>query len=177
MKINSFFFSIACVILTQCTISMTAMAQNTDNYQIPKLSFDETQKQVNIVYVEDKLTIANKEIFLAYYDEATLKKIIKSAITDVNGVVSFLIPSSENGASVPFYFAFKETDFAKHKFALRIPSTTTYNKGGEDTVTLTVDKKFYFKFHDPIQLINFPQEGAKSGNGGDVITGGGLSLR
>jgi hypothetical protein len=177
MKNNSFFFSIACVILIQFTMTMPSSAQNTDNYQIPKLTFDETQKQINIVYVEDKMPIANKEIFLAYYDEATLKKIIKTAITDVNGVVSFLIPSSENGASVPFYFGYKETDFAKHKFALRIPSTTTYNKGGEDTITLTVDKKYYFKFHDPIQLINFPQEGAKSGNGGDIITGGGLTLR
>jgi len=140
-------------------------------------SFNETQKQVNIVYIDNKIPVGNKVIYLAYYDEATLKKNIISATTDDHGVVSFLIPSTADAGSVPFYFAYKETDFTKHKFAIRIPSTKIYAKAGEETITLNVDKKYYFNFHDPLQLINFPKDGSKADNGGDVITGGGFCLR
>jgi len=171
------FFTIVFVILAQYAMTQIASAQNTNDTLIQKLSFNETQKQVNIVYADNKIPVGNIVIYLAYYDEATLKKNIISATTDDQGVVSFLIPSTADAGSVPFYFAYKETDFAKHKFALRIPSKKFSAKAGEEIITMYVDKKYFFKFHAPLQLINFPVDGSKTGNGGDIITGGVLGLR
>jgi hypothetical protein len=118
MKNYFLFFTIAFVIFAQCSMIKIASAQNTNDTIIQKLSFNETQKQVNIVYEDDKIPVGNKVIYLAYYDEATLKQIVISATTDDHGVASFLIPSTADAGSVPFYFAYKRTDFTKHKFAV-----------------------------------------------------------
>jgi hypothetical protein len=144
---------------------------------IADLPMNADQKQVNLVYLVNWGPVANKEFFLAYYDETKLKRIIASEITDANGIVSFIIPASKDSSSAPFYFSYEINDFAHNKFALRIPSAKETAKAGEKSVTLIVYDGYSFEFHDCIQLIGFPQNGAQTGNGGDVLTGGKFSLR
>jgi hypothetical protein len=148
-----------------------------NNVLVQQLQLTDNQKQVNIEYLENRVPISNKEIFLAYYDETRLKKIVISSKTDDKGIVSFIIPCAKDSGSVPFYFSYNKTDFAGHRFALRIPSISDYKQGGEKTITLKVDKKYYFEFQDAVQLINFPQDGTRTSNGGDIIGKGSFSLR
>ena len=112
-------------------------------------------KIINIIYGEENTTYPGEEVFLAYYDETLLMKIVHSAKTNQNGVASFIIPSSKNSGSYVFYFSDSRIDFIGNKMAFRIIH-------GEKAITLKINKEHSVKLLDgDLQVIKFPNDGNK----------------
>jgi hypothetical protein len=163
----------------QCTPPQAVREISPNKVFIQQVQLAENQKQVNFVYYENQIPTANKVIYLAYYDESTLKRIILTGRSDINGIATFLIPSIKNSGSAPFYFSFNNTDYSGNNFAVRIAPKSVYEKAGEQVITLKVDKSYHIELQDAgVQLINFPQDGTKTSNGGDIFGAGSkFSLR
>jgi hypothetical protein len=119
-------------------------------------------KKVVVVYSEKNVAIEGKDIFLSYYDEATLAWINIKDKTDATGTITFLVPGTSTGASCIFTFALTEANIRK-SFEMRIPAETVF--GGQDSISLKIGKgkKFYYIENSgaPMQWMPTPIEGLK----------------
>ncbi len=117
-------------------------------------------KKVVIFYTEKNIKLEGKEIIFSYYDEKTLLRKMVKERTKSGGVISFLIPASENGASAIFSIAFAEKNIKK-AMAFRIPAESM--NGGQDSISINIVKEkkcTILNSWAPMQLINFPEDGS-----------------
>jgi hypothetical protein len=130
--------------------------------EIEMLNLDEHQKQVNVVYYENRIPVPGKEIAFCYYDEASSSRVTKNARADVRGVASIVVPGNMDGSSSIFAFVVSGPTVAADPLGIRIPPTGL--RGGKKNITIKVDKTMrIYNEGSPMELMVLPKDGTKVG--------------
>ncbi|MBU1712102.1 MAG: hypothetical protein KKD47_03260 [Proteobacteria bacterium] len=141
----------------------------TYSVNVEPLNLGTNEKQVSLVLVDNNAPVVNTEIILSYYDEVSMLPVLKKAKTDEKGIVSFILPGREDGASYIFRFGLSETDLSRTT-AIRIPPKNLY--GGHKLIILVFNKNIQVTNREgAMQLIRFPNAGKAFPSGGDIMTG------
>lgn len=163
---------LALILLTAiCSAAADSNKQNTDIRTHPvtvaPLNLGPNEKQVSLVMIDKGVPVVNTEITLSYYDEVSLSAVSKKATTDDKGIVSFIVPGRDDGASYVFRFGLGRADLS-HAMAIRIAPQNVH--GGQKVLVLVFTKRMEVTNREGcMQLVRFPNEGRAVPPGGDVL--------
>lgn len=123
-------------------------------------------KRLELVYLENSHPVPHRAIFVRYYDEATMKSVVRTAITEDNGMATLTIPGRGDGSSYVFQVVLLENQFSKAQ-AFRFASW----KGGQPTLLIQIDPQIFGDFTKAaVQFMRYPADGETVGTGGDIAT-------
>ncbi len=127
---------------------------------VKMLNLEEHQKQINLVYYENKVPVPGKEITFCYYDEASSSRVVTNAKTDTSGILSIVIPGNEDEASSVFTFVLAGTSIPDAPWSLRIPPQELH--GGQKSITVKFDgSMLVYNEGSPMELMALPKNGSK----------------
>jgi hypothetical protein len=139
--------------------------------QNPSNAIDASSKLLRLIYCENKVPVPGKALLVRYYNEKTKKSVLLPATTDDAGSTVINIPANGDGSSYVFQVAVTESQFPKAN-AFRFAPRLGNNQGGQPEMVVTIDEKLYGMFTKAAtQLMQYPAEGKRVGNGGDIATG------
>jgi hypothetical protein len=160
MKITKYALAFLLISLLGCATSQKSQI-NRDPINIGMLTTNEDQKQVNVIYYENSLSVPNAEITLDYYDEVLSKHIVQQLKSDSKGILSSLIPCNPDGSSSIFTIVLSKTGIPNDKIGIRIPPEDLFG-GGKKYITLRLDNTLVvYNEGSEMQLMNFPKDGLK----------------
>jgi hypothetical protein len=135
-------------------------AIDTAPISVPALNLAEHQKQVNLVYYENKAPVPGKDIVFCYYDEPSSSRITKPMKTDASGVLSIAVPGSTDDASSVFTFALAGATIPDAALGVRIPPKSLH--GGQRSITIKFDATMLvYNEGAPMEPMALPKAGAK----------------